>query len=253
MPTENIILDKVLKHNEILNKEIQECKSALYQKTVTSIVSLLHHAATRECPVEIMFRYVNDNCEQSIYRIKKVSLNEKNELIVLYDSNTGDRYASDVYFEYDEDFDGEDTFNFSDKASDIFSIEMAQEIYSSLVNYDIPRFLKKRKEEHRKLLEEYEKTWKDVNLDDLDDDELRKNKEACFELYEKTGFLTLLDSPYVEESDMRNGAPFKVLRRANETEADLEVMPIWLIQYEDGEKAYCYPEEISILDKEFGT
>lgn len=68
MPTEkNIILDKVLKHDEVLNKEIQECKSTLYQKTVTAIVSLLHHAATRECPVEIMFRYVDADSEQSIY------------------------------------------------------------------------------------------------------------------------------------------------------------------------------------------
>lgn len=253
MPTENIILDKVLKQDEILNKEIQECKSALYQKTVTAIVSLLHHAATRECPVEIMFRYVDDDCEQSIYRIKKVYLDEDNHLLAVYDSNNGENDAADVRFEYDEDFEKEETLDFSVSTAGTFDIELVLKIYSSLVNYDIPRFLKKRKEEHRKLLEEHEKTWKDVNLDELDHDELLKNKEACYELYEKTGFLTFLDSPYMKGANGWNGTPFKVLRRATTDEADLEVMPIWLIQYENGEKAYCYPEEISVLDKEFGT
>ena len=245
--------ENIKKLSASLNEELQKCKAALYEKTVSAIINILQAAATRECPVAIMFRYIDDDNEQSIYRIKKVSLNEKNELIVLYDSNTGDSYASDVHFEYNEDFEGEDTFNFSDKASDIFSIEMALEIYSSMVNYDLPRFLKKRKEEHRKLLEEYEKTWKDINIYELDNEQLCKCKNACFELYEKTGFLTFLDSPYVEDADEQNGTPFKVLRRATTDEADLEDMPIWLIQCENGEKAYCYPEEISVLYKETET
>lgn len=245
--------EKIKKLSVSLNEELRQCKAALYEKTVSAIINILQAAATRECPVAIMFRYVDDDKEQSIYRIKKVSLNEKNELIVLYDSNTGDSYASDVRFEYNEDFEGEDTFNFSDKASDIFSIKMALEIYSSLVNYDLPRFLKKREKKHKKILAEFNKTWNDINVDELDDEQLRKYKNACFELYEKTGFLSLLDSPYVEESDNLNGKPFKVIKRATEDEADLEVMPLWLIMYEDGQTAYCYPEEITILEKETKT
>lgn len=57
----------------------------------------------------------------------------------------------------------------------------------------------------------------------------------------------------MEESDNRNGKPFKVMKRATEDEADLEVMPLWHIMYEDGQTAYCYPEEITILEKETKT
>ena len=37
---------------------------------------------------------------------------------------------------------------------------------------------------------------------------------------------------------------FEVVRRANLNEVDLEAMPMWFIRFENGDEAYCYPEEI---------
>ena len=41
---------------------------------------------------------------------------------------------------------------------------------------------------------------------------------------------------------------FEVIRRATEEECDLEAMPLWLIRFENGDEAYCYPEEICKIE-----
>lgn len=75
----------------------------------------------------------------------------------------------------------------------------------------------------------------------------------CFEEYEKEGFSKVFISPYSLGGKInRQGTPFKVLGRlrpmTNEDKsddtADLETLPLWKIQFEDGETAAAYPEEI---------
>jgi hypothetical protein len=41
---------------------------------------------------------------------------------------------------------------------------------------------------------------------------------------------------------------FEVIRRATIGECDLEAMPIWFVRFENGDEAYCYPEEIAKLE-----
>ncbi len=91
--------------------------------------------------------------------------------------------------------------------------------------------------------QEFHSKWDRVKIDELPEDSYREFKQDCFDMYETTGFLDAFDSPYDDHGE-HNGMPFKVLRRAKEGECDLEAMPLWLIEFENGDSAYCYPEEI---------
>lgn len=80
----------------------------------------------------------------------------------------------------------------------------------------------------------------------------------CFDLYEKEGFSKIFVSPYdyIDEIGQRQGTSFKVLGRTKErtnTEneenstdltADLECLPMWQIQFDDGTIINAYAEEI---------
>ena len=90
--------------------------------------------------------------------------------------------------------------------------------------------------------------WQHRQVDDMTDEELLEFKNDCFSMYEETGFLEKFDSPYDDEGE-HNGMTFKVIRRATTEECDLEAMPLWFIEFENGDTAYCYPEEICKIEK----
>lgn len=85
--------------------------------------------------------------------------------------------------------------------------------------------------------------WQHRLTDDMTDEELQEFKDDCFSFYEETGFIDRFDSPYDDEGE-HNGMTFKVIRRATTEEVDIEVMPMWFVEFENGDTAYCYPEEI---------
>ena len=93
----------------------------------------------------------------------------------------------------------------------------------------------------------FNKKWGDKDIDEMSDEEFVQFKNDCFQLYEDTGFLEKFDSPY-DDGGEHNGMSFKVIRRATTQECDLEAMPIWFIEFENGDTAYCYPEEIAVLE-----
>ena len=96
-------------------------------------------------------------------------------------------------------------------------------------------------------LNEFKKKWDGAEPDKMEDDELLAYKNDCFAMYEHHGFTKTFDSPYDEGKEHHNMS-FKVLRRANTAECDLEAMPIWLVEFENGDTAYCYPEEITVIE-----
>ena len=95
--------------------------------------------------------------------------------------------------------------------------------------------------------QEFNQKWGNVNPDVLSDEDFIAFKNDCFSLYETTGFIDKFDSPYDYEGE-HNGMAFKVVRRANYGECDIEAMPLWLVAFENGDTAYCYPEEIAKLE-----
>lgn len=83
-------------------------------------------------------------------------------------------------------------------------------------------------------------------------EELREYINKCFDLYEKFGFMDTFRNPY-ETEQKYNGKRFTVLGQVKEiTEdkdgADLEILPMWNIQFEDGNITSAYPEEICICE-----
>jgi hypothetical protein len=90
---------------------------------------------------------------------------------------------------------------------------------------------------------DFNNKWGNINPDDMTDEQFLEFKNDCYEMYEETGFIDKFDSPYDDEGE-HNGMPFKVVRRATQEEVDIEAMPLWLIEFEHGDTAYCYPEEI---------
>jgi hypothetical protein len=90
---------------------------------------------------------------------------------------------------------------------------------------------------------EFNEKWGGVIVDNLDDNQFMEFKRDCFEMYETDGFIEKFDSPY-DDFGEHNGMKFEVVRRANLNEVDLEAMPVWFIRFENGDEAYCYPEEI---------
>lgn len=99
---------------------------------------------------------------------------------------------------------------------------------------------------------EFDKKWKGAEPDNLTDEELLQYKQDCFAMYEQAGFLDAFNSPY-DEQGKHNGMAFKVVRRATTEECDLEAMPLWLVEFENGDTAYCYPEEICKAEKSSRT
>jgi hypothetical protein len=95
--------------------------------------------------------------------------------------------------------------------------------------------------------EEFKQKWDDV---ETFEDELEMAEDA-FNMYEETGFLETLDSPY-DDLESKNGMKFKVLRRLSYVtdDVDLECLPMWEIELENGELIHCYPEEICKLEKQ---
>lgn len=96
---------------------------------------------------------------------------------------------------------------------------------------------------------EFDKKWSEIIVEDLTDAELAEFKNDCFNMYETTGFKEKFDSPYDEQRE-HNGMTFKVLRRATANECDLESIPLWLVEFENGDTAYCYPEEICLIENQ---
>ncbi len=94
---------------------------------------------------------------------------------------------------------------------------------------------------------DFDAKWGNINVDNLSDEEFQEFKDDCFSMYEETGFIEKFDSPYDDiggGQHEHNGMAFKVISRATTEECDLEAMPLWLVEFENGDTAYCYPEEI---------
>lgn len=70
----------------------------------------------------------------------------------------------------------------------------------------------------------------------------------CFDLYEKEGFSRVFWDCF-KSNPKYNGKPFKVVDRVpvydgKNDGADIECLPMWRIEFEDGEQMAAYPEEI---------
>jgi hypothetical protein len=82
---------------------------------------------------------------------------------------------------------------------------------------------------------------------EMTQDEHKKFVEDCYAAYEEEGFASKFWTPYDQYKD-RIGQEFRVLRRVGFDENDIEVLPMWHIEFADGFTTLAYPEEITFGD-----
>ena len=100
-------------------------------------------------------------------------------------------------------------------------------------------------------------TWDELNKKypearyEMDNERERAFLKDCYSAYETVGFADKFWSPFdLKDEDKKYiGKPFKVIGRCEEgKEWDLESLPAWKIEFEDGHKMSAYPEEIYLND-----
>ena len=102
---------------------------------------------------------------------------------------------------------------------------------------------------------EFEKLDKSIlrNGDDRSQLTAKEEKayvEKAFSIYEAVGFEKKLPDKtgYNDEDIPYIGKSFKVACRCSEPEWDVECLPAWKIEFEDGHTMDAYPEEICLLE-----
>ena len=92
-------------------------------------------------------------------------------------------------------------------------------------------------------------TWEDMRVkypeyrEEMTEEREREFINDCFNMYEKEGFAKVFWSQGSDYKEYHN-KPFKVLGRTTEQEADIECLPMWNIQFQDGFTTSAYPDEI---------
>ena len=89
--------------------------------------------------------------------------------------------------------------------------------------------------------------------DNLSIEEEKNFVSDCFDTYEHIGFAETFGTPYTGERKYV-GMKFTVLGRVRELSedengADLECLPMWNIQLENGDTMAAYPEEICLAER----
>jgi hypothetical protein len=100
-------------------------------------------------------------------------------------------------------------------------------------------------------------TWDELNKkypearDEMSIDREREFLKDLYDAYETVGFVNKFWTPFDlhDEDKSYVGKPFKVIGRCEEgKEWNLESLPAWKIEFEDGHKMDAYPEEIYLKD-----
>ena len=100
-------------------------------------------------------------------------------------------------------------------------------------------------------------TWSELNKKypearyEMSVDREREFLKDLYDTYEAVGFSNKFWTPFDlnDEDKSYIGKIFKVVGRCEEgKECDLESLPAWKIEFEDGHKMNAYPEEIYLND-----
>lgn len=100
-------------------------------------------------------------------------------------------------------------------------------------------------------------TWNELNnrypeaRDEMNTERERQFLKDLYDVYESVGFANKFWTPFdLNDEDKKYiNQPFKVVGRCEEgDEWDLESLPAWKIEFEDGHTMNAYPEEIYLND-----
>lgn len=126
--------EEIEKISYCVNKAVGDCYWSVYWALAQVLKPY------KKIPVELMFRYIDDDCEQDIIRVKKVYLNEHDEVCYISDEWNGQDWAADVRFDYNDCFKDEGEGNlFEATPESLFNLDFINELYNEVVNYAIPK------------------------------------------------------------------------------------------------------------------
>lgn len=91
-----------------------------------------------------------------------------------------------------------------------------------------------------------------IDRSDMTEEEEYAFVEYWFKKYAEAGFCETFQSPFdIPDKDKPYvGKPFKVICECDTETVDLECLPMWGIEFEDGHIMQAYPEEICLLEQE---
>lgn len=199
--------------------------------------------------------------------MRKITTEEAKTLCKFYDRSDRDALEYLVYFCKNEDM--KQLFKLAQNAQildmyDIYSTMTAEDYqqqkwelfnkYGFYMKQEGGMYFKeneKEKEEETiiETWEEFEQKYKNEMRDFMTEEREREFVNDYCNCCEAEGFNNVYWSPYTEWENYY-GKPFKVIKRATERENDLEVLPMWIIQFEDGKRIQAYPEEIVTSEME---
>lgn len=112
-----------------LDSLIVSLKGSLYEALVIALSAIVESLGGK-ISCKFLYRYIDSDAEQDIYRIKELFL-QNGILFYRYDSYNGETNAADVQADYDEDFENEDTVAFMDVVKvTTFDIDFISDIYN---------------------------------------------------------------------------------------------------------------------------
>ena len=92
---------------------------------------------------------------------------------------------------------------------------------------------------------EFRLKWDAIRYEDMDDAQFKDYIEDCFSMYETEGFHTNNFRGLYSDSKKFNGQTFEVVRRCTTKDGfDLEVLPAWVVRFQDGTELQAFPEEV---------
>lgn len=105
-------------------------------------------------------------------------------------------------------------------------------------------------------VEEFDAKWGEMpNRSEMDFETELEFIEDCFNMYETSGFSATYHSIGIDDGKDFDGVAFQVIGRASyaNLDCDLEQLPMWHIEFEDGTKHMAFPEEITKIERERQT
>lgn len=105
-------------------------------------------------------------------------------------------------------------------------------------------------------VEEFDAKWGEMpNRSEMDFETEVEFIEDCFNMYETSGFSATYHSIGIDDGKDFDGVAFQVIGRASykDGDCDLEQLPMWHIEFEDGTKHMAFPEEITKIERERQT
>ena len=102
-------------------------------------------------------------------------------------------------------------------------------------------------------VEQFDAKWGEMpNRSEMDFETELEFIEDAFNMYETSGFSATYHSIGIDDGKDFDGVAFQVIGRASyaNLDCDLEQLPMWHIEFEDGTKHMAFPEEITKIERE---